>query len=307
MSKIAVVFGGSGFLGRYVVTELVKKGYHVKVVSRNPDRAKATKMSGSVGQVVTVSGNILDEQSIRNCIKGAAVVINLVGILFEKGNQTFTALHSKAAENIARISAEENIKQLIHISALSVDKNTKSKYLRTKVNGEKAVLSAFPNAIIIRPSIIFGAEDDFFNKFGRMTSWSPILPIIGGGKTLFQPIYVLDVAKVIVNVLSNNKYQGNIIELGGPNKYSFKDMMELVNEYTNKNSYIITIPYVAANFIGIFSSFLPKPPITNDQISMLYTDNIVEKENTILQDLGIIPTSVEHIVPTYMRVYKKAN
>lgn len=304
MSKIAVVFGGSGFLGRYVILELVKKGYHVKIVSRNPDRAKATKVSGTVGQVATVSGNILNEHSIRDCIKGADVVVNLVGILFEKGRQTFTAIHSKAPENIARISAELNVKKLVHVSALSVDKNTKSKYLRTKVNGENAVLAAFPNATIIRPSIIFGFEDDFFNKFAKMLSISPFLPAIGGGKTKFQPVYVVDVAQIIAGVADDKKYDGSIIEVGGPNVLNFKELLELVNKYTDKNALIISVPYFIANFIGIFSRLFPKPLITNDQITMLKIDNIVEEESTIFTSLAIEPTPVEHIVPEYLRVYR---
>lgn len=302
----ATVFGGAGFLGNYVVSELVKKGYLVKVVSRNPERVDLSKTADPVGKIVHIKGNILSKDDIKNAVNNADLVINLVGILFEKGKQSFSDIHAKAAENIAIAAKEAGVSKLLHVSALGVGKHTKSKYLRTKMNGEKAILAAFPEAIILRPSIIFGFEDNFFNKFAKMLTFLPFLPLIGNGKTLFQPIYVVDVAKIITAITEHDRYLGRVIEIGGSQKYSFHQLMDLVADYTNRLAIKVPVPFFAARILGTLSSLMPTPIITNDQVTMLQTDNVVTQKNSVYETIGITPTSLEIIVPEYLKIYRKS-
>ena len=299
-----VIFGGSGFVGKHIVHELAFLGYKIKIISRNPEKAKSIKLSGAVGQIVIEYGNIFDENSIRKAISGSDIVINLVGILFEKGRSNFTNIHSKLAENIAKISTEMSVKRLIQISALGVGNNSKSKYLRTKLNGEKAAVAAFPDTTIIRPSIIFGAEDNFFNKFAQMACWLPFLPLIGG-KSKFQPIYVGDIAKIVAGAILDDYYKGRIIEAGGPDIYSFEELMKKVTEYTNRSKIILDIPDFIGNIIALFSNILPTPIITNDQISMLQTDNVVSRKSSIYDKINLKLNHIDFIVPKYLGIYKK--
>lgn len=304
--KIATVFGGSGFLGRYIVSELLKEGYAVKIVSRTPERAKQVCTSGTVGQVTFMQGNLRSDASVKKCVKGSDLVINSVGILFEYGKQKFPAIHGQGAERIAKACKAYGVKRLIHISALGVDRATKSFYARTKIHGEKAVMAAFPAANILRPSIIFGPEDGFFNMFARMAMVFPyFMPLIGGGKTRFQPVYVVDVAKAVIKIINTPQTQGKSYELGGPRAYSFRQLIEFILYTTERKKILFPIPFAVAKVEATFLELLPHPLLTRDQVTLLKTDNIVrDKENGFIS-LGIEPKCIEEIVPSYLAKYKK--
>jgi len=303
--KTVAIFGGSGFLGRYLARELLEKGYAVNIISRTPHRASEIATAGAVGQTAFTVGNIRNEDSIRKSISGAHCVINLTGILFERGKQRFPAIHAQAAERIAKLAKETGVKNLVHVSSLGVDRATKSLYARTKITGEKAVMAAFPKATIIRPSTFFGPEDKFFNMFASLLRFSPFMPLIGGGITKFQPVYVVDVAKAIVETLENETSKGKIYEFGGPKIYSFKQLLEFIMEKTGHKRMFIPIPFSVAKVHAAFMELFPVPLVTRDQVTMLKTDNVVrETENTILA-LGIKPKSIEEIVPGYLERYKK--
>jgi uncharacterized protein YbjT (DUF2867 family) len=301
--RIITVIGGSGFLGQYVVKELAKTGMAIRVVSRDPERALYLKTAGTVGQIVLSSANIRDEQSLKNVVENSWAVINLTGILYSRGKQNFSAIHAQGAERLAKIAKLAGCNRFIHISALAVDKSSKSHYARSKLMGEKAVLAAFPEATIVRPGILVGAEDNFFNKFAKLTSISPVIPLIGGGKTVFQPVYVDDVAKAIVSALINPATQGKLIELGGPQRYSFKELMAFMLQVLGKKRLLLPVPYALASLIAAFLELLPNPLLTRDQVQLLKTDNIVEKKEGVLtfDDLGIVPVNIETVIPGYLK------
>ncbi|MCD6035064.1 MAG: NAD-dependent epimerase/dehydratase [Rickettsiales bacterium] len=298
-----VIFGGSGFLGHYVAREVARTGRPIKIVSRHPGRADDVKPSGTVGQIVTVPGNITSKESVQKLVKGAYAVINLVGILFEKKPQTFSALHAQGPENLAKAAQEAGVSKFIHISALGADAHTKSLYARTKLTGEKAVRAAFPAATIFRPSIMFGAEDSFFNRFAQFTSFSPMLPLIGGGDTRMQPVYVADVARAIVYALEHSDCEGKTYELGGPHTYSFKELMEYLLTQIKRERLLMPIPFSFAMLEAAFLEHLPKPPLTRDQVQMLKVDNVVHDDALTFDDLNISPTALEAIVPGYLARY----
>ncbi len=298
--KIVTIFGGSGFLGRYVVKQLSDAGYRIKIVSLNPYQGRYLKPAGTTGQINIVYGNIRNVQSVKANVKGSDIVINLVGILHSRGKKGFSSTHARGAEYLAKACAEEGVERLVHVSALGIDKPSGSRYARSKLNGEKAILNAYSNATILRPSIIFGQEDNFFNKFAFMTRYLPFLPLIGGGKTLFQPIYVDDVATAIIRCLQSPATQGHIYELGGPTIYSFKQLMQLVLRYTGKKRLLLPIPYVFASLISVLMSVMSQPPLSHDQVKLLKVNNIVSSDMPGLKDLGIEPKPLEAIVPYYI-------
>lgn len=302
--KFVAVFGGTGFVGRYVVKALAERGYGVNVISRNPEEAAEVKVSGAVGQIALSHGNIRSEKSIRRCIEGTCAVINLVGILYETRHQKFSAIHAQGAERLARAAKQAGISRFIHISALGVDKNAKSRYARTKLSGEKAVLAAFPEATILRPGIIFGAEDNFFNVFANLAKCLPFLPLIGFGKTRFQPVYVADVAKAVVTTVEDPKTKGLIYGLGGPKIYTFRQLIQFINKQTGHRRLLVPIPFWLAKLQAALMELLFLRILTRDQVTMLQTDNVVTEPHTI-RDLGINPRSVEDIVPTYLERYAK--
>lgn len=303
--RIITVIGGSGFLGQYVVKELAKTGATIRVASRHPDSALHLKTAGSVGQIVLTPVNIHDEESLKQAVEGSWAVINLVGVLYSKGKQNFSAVHAQGAERLAKIAKQAGCTRLIHISALGIDKSPKSRYARSKLMGEKAVLAAFPEATIIRPSIMIGAEDNFFNKFAQIAAISPFIPLIGGGDIVFQPVYVADVAKAINVALLNPDTQGRIIELGGPTCYSFKKLMQLLLKQIHKKRILLPLPFPVASFIATFLEIFPSPILTRDQVQLLKTDNIVGDKENILKfpDLGIEPVSIEMVLPDYLGRY----
>lgn len=300
------VFGGSGFIGRYVVQELARAGCKVRVVSRYADAGKETRTYGQVGQISLVQANLNDAESIKRAIDGVDAVINLVGILCESGGQSFAALHAQGAERLAKLAAQAGVKRLTHLSALGVDRSLKSKYARTKANGEKAVIAAFPSATILRPSVVFGPEDNFYNKFARMAQVFRMLPLIGGGHSRFQPVYVGDVARAIVKtVLGPQELTGKVYELGGPSRYTFRQILEYILEETDREARLIPVPFGIASLLGALLEILPCPPLTRDQVTLLHYDNVLSGKFAGLEELGITPTAVEAVMPRYLAAYRE--
>ena len=246
----ATVFGGSGFVGRHVVRELAKSGADVRVAVRRADRALFLKTMGDVGQITPVTANVRDDASVAAAVEGAQAVVNLVGILFERARQTFDAVHHQAAGRIARAAASAGAEQLVHVSAIGADEQSRSAYARSKAAGEAAVRLAFPSAAIVRPSIVFGADDDFFNRFAALARLSPMLPLIGGGKTRFQPVYVGDVAAAIAELLSTGQGGGTAYELGGPEIFTFRELLEMVLEATGRRRLLVPVPFALMEWNG---------------------------------------------------------
>ncbi len=304
-TPIITLIGGSGFLGRYVARRLAKAGYRLRIICRNPDAAAHLKTAGDVGQIALVAGNIARPETLRGKLDGSFAVINLVGVLFESGKQNFTALHAKGAETLALMARDSGAQRFIQISSLGVDRAADSAYARTKLLGEKAVLAAFPAATILRPSVVFGAEDNFFNQFAQMASLAPALPLIGGGKTRFQPVYVDDVAAAVEASLNDETTMGETYELGGPRVYSFREILEYILRTTNRRRYLAPLPMALASMIGAASEILPRPPLTRDQVRLLKYDNIVSPGARSFAHLGITPTAVETIVPGYLARYNR--
>lgn len=313
--KLITVFGGSGFLGRYVVRALCKAGWRVRVAVRNPMNAGDMRVGGEVGQVQIVQANVRNRPSVERALKGADAAINLVGILFERGKQNFDRTQREGAENIADLAHAAGVSQLIHVSAIGADPNSNSKYGKTKAEGEEAIRKFFPEATILRPSIIFGPEDGFFNMFAGYARLAPVLPLIGGGQTKFQPIYVDDVAEAVVAALANPSAKGRVFELGGPRVYTFKELLDYIRDQTNRKPMLMSIPFWLAKLQGMTIAFAFKfwpfhaPPLTADQVRMLEHDNIVgasgEAGVGTIQDLGDIRLeTVEAIAPSYLWRYR---
>ncbi|KRA57504.1 3-beta hydroxysteroid dehydrogenase [Caulobacter sp. Root656] len=306
MQGLVTVFGGSGFVGGQVVRALAKAGHRVRVAVRNPNLAYRMRMLGDVGQIEVVQANVRNVPSVARAVDGAEAVVNLVGVLWESGRQKFQTLHVMGARTIAEQARAAGAARLVQVSALGADVNASSKYLRTKAEGEAAVRAAFPGAVVIRPSAVFGAEDKFFNKFGQMAALFPALPLIGGGETKFQPVYVGDVAAVVAKAVSSPAAEGLTYELGGPTVYSFKALMELILRETGRNRVLAPIPFFAAGLIGKVGDLSPiAPPLTSDQVESLKTDNVADHGLPGLAEAGVVPTAVEAVVPSYLYRYRK--
>lgn len=298
------VFGGSGFVGRYIVPRLAEDGWVIRVAVRNPDKAAFLKPAGDVGQIVPVACNLRDQASVERALAGADAAINLVGILFESGRQTFSAVQYEGAKRAAEAAAAAGITDYLHMSALGADAAGEAEYARSKAAAEEAVLAAIPSARILRPSIVFGPEDDFFNRFAAMARLSPVLPLVGGGHTRFQPVYVADVADAAVKCLTDSHCAGKTYELGGPKVYSFKQLLQLMLQTINRRRLLVPLPFSVAEIQAFFLEKLPQPMLTRDQVALLRRDNIVEPGALTLADLGIEPHSVEVIIPTYLDRYR---
>lgn len=303
--RVATVIGGSGFLGRYVVRELARGGWRVRVICRDPDAAGALRTSGSVGEIVIEHGDLTRPETVTDKLAGSTDVINLAGILFERGRQTFAALHAQGAEKLAQAAKAQGVGRFIHVSALGVDKAKGAHYARTKMLGERAVLAAFPAATILRPSVVFGPEDNFFNQFARMAMFSPFLPLIGGGKTKFQPVYAADVARAVAVCLDKPETRGKTYELGGPDVMSFRDVLEFVMKTTGRRRLLLPLPFPLASLIGTLAEFLPAPPLTRDQVRLLHTDNVVAKDALSFENLGITPSPASLVAPEYLAAFAK--
>lgn len=301
MEKKAVVFGGSGMLGGYIVKQLAQAGYMVIVVCRDVDRVRRLSMLGPTGRVVAKSVNLASVKDISKLLEDVDVVVNAVGILFERGKQKFKTLHADLPGKIAQAANRAKVKHLIHISALAVDKSKNAKYAKTKLAGEKAVLDTYPNAVILRPSVIFSPEDSFFNQFAKLASWFHVLPLIGGGTAKFQPVYAGDVAKaVLASIERKDQAKGQIYELGGPDVMTFKEVLDYILALIKVPCIYVPLPFWIAHIEALFFELLPTPPLTRDQLRLLKTDNVVAKDAKTLSDLGIKATSVQAIVPDYL-------
>jgi NADH dehydrogenase len=302
--RLATVFGGSGFIGRYVVANLAREGWLVNAAVRRPDEALFLKTAGVVGTVTPLAANVRDRASVARAVAGADAVVNLVGILHEGGRQRFQAVQAEGARNIAEEAARAGAQQLVHISAIGADPSSNSAYARTKAEGEAAVRQAFPRATILRPSIVFGPEDGFFNRFARMAMLSPALPLIGGGRTRFQPVYVGDVADAVMKAIETAAAAGQTYELGGPKIYPFADLMRLLLAEIGRKRLLLPLPFPIASLMGSVMQCLPNPQLTADQVKLLKRDNVVSDGAHGLAALSITPTSVETILPTYLDRYR---
>jgi NADH dehydrogenase len=305
---VITIFGGSGFLGRHLVRALAKRHYRLRIAVRRPDLAGHLQPLGRVGQIHAVQANVRHPGSVEAAVRDADIVINLVGILFERGRQRFDTVQAFGAEQVALAAANHGAR-MVHVSAIGADENSSSAYARAKAEGEKAVMAARPEATIFRPSIMFGPEDDFFNKFAALARILPALPLIGGGATRFQPVFVGDVAEAIARAADGAARTGTTYELGGPEVRTFKELMEYVLEVTERRRLLLPIPFPLARFQAIFLQYLPKPLLTPDQVEMLKTDNVVSgsamREGRAFAELGIVPTAMEVIVPSYLWRFRK--
>lgn len=308
--KVVIVVGGSGFVGRHVVRQLAKRGYRVRVACRRPDLAGHVVPLGAPGQIVPVQANIRYPASLAAVCVGAYAVINLTGVLFGSGAQSFDAVHVFGAEAVAKAAKVARAQMLIQFSAIGADAKAGSAYGRSKAQGEAKAAAAFQGAMIVRPSIIFGPEDNFFNQFAQMARFAPALPLIGGGKTLFQPVFVGDVALAIANLVDRGLADGKTYELGGPEQMSFRQILQFILATIQRKRLLLSLPFGVASLMGAVAGLLPNPFLTMDQVESLKTDNVVTdsatKQGRTLQGLGIVARSVEAIVPSYLYRFRKA-
>jgi uncharacterized protein YbjT (DUF2867 family) len=304
MQGLVTVFGGSGFIGRATVRALAKAGWRVRAAQRNPGRGYRLRMLGDVGQIEVVQANLRDEASVARALEGAEVVINLVGVLYEAGRQKF-ALHSDIAGILAKAAKAKGVKRFIQMSALGADAGSDSAYARSKAEGEAAVKAVFPKATIVRPSVVFGPEDDFFNKLGEMAAILPVIPLPAGGKTRFQPVFVGDVAAALAKLAADEA--GGTYELVGPATLTFHEIAQLVLKTTGRKRLLLPLPAIATTAIalaGDLVAFLIKPPLTSDQARLLGHDNVASGAAPGLAALGIAATPVEAIIETYLYRYR---
>ena len=298
--KIVAIFGAGGFLGKHLMRELTKLDYRVKVATRNPYLKGYLKPLGSPGQIELFKTNIFDQESVKQVLKNCDLAINLVGILYETRKQNFNQIHSQFPYLLSNLCNELGTKNLIHVSALGVRERHTSQYMQSKLQGEKNIQDNFKPSVILRPSVVFGPSDKFFEKFASIAQFSPFLPLIGGGKTKFAPIYVGDVAKAIVKSLELNNSQTKIYELGGPEDYSFKELMEILLAEIKKKRFLISIPWSFAKFQSYFLQMLPNPLLTPDQVELLKYSNVVSGDYPTLKDLGVSGTPIHSILPKYI-------
>ena len=309
MRGLVTIFGGTGFVGRQVVRSLAKQGFRVRVAARNVGRGYRLRMLGDVGQIEVVQANLRNAASVARALDGAEACVNLVGILYESGRQGFQGLHYMGARTVAEAAVARGITRLVQMSAIGVDEASSSKYARTKAMGEAAVRAAVPTAVILRPSVMFGPEDDFFNRFAAMANFSPALPLPGGGATRFQPVYVGDVAAAVARVLTDPDCAGRTYELGGPGVFTFRELMAFVLRETGKARLLLPLPWPIAGIIGrvaALSAIVGIPPVlTADQVEALRSDNVVADSAAGFAELGVTPRSIEAIAPSYLYRYRK--
>ena len=303
-NQTIALFGAGGFLGRHLLRELTKNEYRVKVGTRNPHVKNYLKM-GNPGQIELFKTNIFNVDDVKSVLKNCDFAINLCGILWESKKQNFNLIHSEFPNLLSNLSKEIGIKKLVHISALGVKEKHTSKYMQSKFQGEKNIQENFENSIILRPSLVFGPEDKFFNTFASLAQFSPIIPLIGGGKTKFAPIYCVDVARAIIESLKINNFKNRIYELGGPENYSFKELMEILLIEIKKKRLLMTVSFNFAKFQSYFLQTLPRPFLTPDQVEMLKYNNIVSGNHPVLKDLGINGTTIQSILPKYIYRFRK--
>ena len=317
-SRLATVFGGSGFLGRHIVRALAHEGWRLRVAVRRPDLATFLQPIGGVGQIQAVQANLRFPASISAAVEGASMVVNATGLQAESGAQTFRAVHVEGAEALARAAADAGVGAYVHISGIGADASSASPYIASKGQGEKATLAAYPAATILRPSVVFGPEDDFFNRFGALARYLPALPLLGGGKTRLQPVYVGDVARAAAAALSGSAKPGLVYELGGPKVMTLREAASLTLRAIDRRRALIGVPLGPSRWIAVSSQFASKftfglfPKLlttTRDQVDLLATDNVVsaeaESEGRVLRGLGVEPQAAEAIVPAYLVRFRK--
>jgi uncharacterized protein YbjT (DUF2867 family) len=317
--KVACVFGGTGFIGTQIVRVLAQAGYRVKVATRIIERAAPLKVTGQVGQVTPFPCCYGEDASIEEAVKGCDVVVNAIGILYQKGKNTFQRAHVDIPEKIATAAAKQGVKRLVHISALGVEEGT-SKYAKSKKEGEAKVLEHFPNATILRPSVVFGPNDDFFNMFAELSRILPALPLVGGGETKFQPVYVGDVADAVMAAVTISEFGqknplGKLYQLGGPEILTFKEIYKRLFKHIRREKPLIPLPFWLAKIQGcaftttsfvvnMITGLYPKPFLTADQVETLKTDTVVAKDALTFKDLGITPHAMDAILQTYLATYR---
>lgn len=318
------VFGGSGFIGRHLIRRLAHQGWEIRVAVRDLESALPLKTAGDVGQIVPWCCDISQPSHVAAAVAGSDAVVNLVGALYPSGRNSFQNLHVAGPKSIAEAAKSTGVKRFVHMSALGADMNSDSVYARTKAEGEQAVREIYPNVVILRPSVLFGPEDKFFNLFAGLSRVLPVLPVFGcptfpklsfadgglkvdfygDGGTKFQPVYVGDVADAIMAALTSTDAPGNTYELGGPTVYSFKQLMQMLLRYTNRKRLLVPIPFFIAELEACILQLLPKPLLTRDQVILLKSDNVVSAGAKSLADLGIAPTTAESILPTYLSRFR---
>jgi uncharacterized protein YbjT (DUF2867 family) len=305
INQVVTVLGGSGSVGRNTVRALAKAGYRIRVAVRFPLNANFLPPMGTVGQIQLVKCNVREPEQVAEALRGSVAAINLTGLLSQRGGQSFEAIHVEAAETIAKAASAAGIRTLVHVSAIGADPDAKSKYASTKGEGEARVRAAFPEAAILRPSIVFGPEDKFFNKFAGLARFLPALPLIGGGHTKFQPVFAGDVAEAAVRCVQDSATRGKTYELGGPNVLTFRELMQIMLRETGRGRLLVPVPFFLASikafFLQIPAIFLPVDPLlTMDQVTLLRSDNVVSAGALTLADLGVVPDAVEAVVPSYL-------
>jgi NADH dehydrogenase len=309
MQGLITVFGGSGFIGRQVVRQLVKLGYRVRIACRRVNVAGQMPMQGDVGQVHVFQANVRMPESVGRALDGAEGCVNLVGVLHEAGRQRFQSIHAMGAETVAKACAQRGITRLVQMSALGADGESDSKYARTKAMGEQAARAAVKSATVVRPSVVFGPEDDFFNRFAALARISPVLPLPGGGHSRFQPVFVGDVGAAVAAAVASEDAAGRTYELGGPETYSFRELMELVLRETRRERLLLPLPWPVASAIGVVGDLQAAltpiaPQLTSDQVILLKQDNVLSGAHPGLEALGVVPTAIEAVVPTYLYRYR---
>lgn len=307
---LVTVLGGSGFLGRHVVRALAKQGLRVRVGVRRPDLAGHLLPAGAVGQIQLMQANLRYPASIADALDGVDAVVNLVGILHERGKQSFDAIHSQGVATLAEEARKAGVPALVHVSAIGADAQSTAKYARTKAAGEAVIREKIPDAVILRPSVLFGPEDDFFNRFAGLARLSPVLPLIGGGETRFQPAYVGDVADAVVKAATGRARAGTVYELGGPEILSFRELMTFILKTIHRNRLLVPVPFALARLKARFLGLLPNPPLTVDQVRLLEYDNIVSDpaiaDKRTFEGLAITPQGIDAIAPAYLAMYRRA-
>jgi NADH dehydrogenase len=304
-TQVATIFGGTGFIGRHALKKLAGSQMVIRVATRTLANAAYLRTGGVVGQVVPMLVDPYDDRMLAAAIDGADIVINMVGILAERGKSTFQRAQAELPARIGAAAARAGAQRVLHISAIGADPNATSRYAATKGEGERALRAAFAGATILRPSIVFGPEDDFFNRFAGMARISPVLPLIGGGRTRFQPVWVGDVAQAVANAIDDETTRGRTYELGGPAVHSFEELMRLLLKEIRLERTLLPIPFGIAELLAKATGWLPGAPLTADQVELLKRDNVVSPGAATLRDLGIEPASMELILPTYLDRYRK--
>ena len=312
MDKTVAVIGGSGFIGRAIIERLAREGTRVITLCRNAEKAKFLKTMGVVGQVTVVAGNALNDEDLEKVVAPADAVVNLIGILAEGGPQRFDALQGELPGRIGKLAAMHGLENVVHVSAIGADTGSSSTYARSKGTGEAALQAAFPDAVILRPSIVFGPRDSFFNRFAGLAMLAPGLPLPGGGRMRMQPVYVGDVVEAVMVALGvrgapkarGKQIKGGVFELGGPDVYSFADLMRVTLRVINRRRLLIPVPLPLMSLGAVFTGLLPNPPLTVDQVRLLAMDNVVGQDARGLGELGITPTPVSAVIPDYLGCYR---